>query len=275
LSRKGPAHKGIPIRLVKLGGSVITEKAAPDPVLRPEVLTRLAREVVEVGGETVLLHGAGSFGHPGAKRHGLKGGLGREGSVAGAAEVRLQVAKLQRAVCEAVHGAGGAPWPLPASSVSWMRDGKPRQIDWEIFDAALGRGFIPVSGGDVVLDEVIGVSILSADDIVEALSRHLHPSLVVFAVDTDGVFDRDPSDPEARLIKRLKANEKPAFAGTASAADDVTGGMASKVRAAQAIAFGGARVLIVNGLEPGRVAAAMRGESVEGTQVVPPGVVAR
>jgi isopentenyl phosphate kinase len=265
----------VPVRLVKLGGSVITEKAAAHAVLRKDVLERLAREVVEAGGETVVLHGAGSYGHPGAKRHGLKAGLTHEGAAAGAAEVRLQVDELQKAVCSALRAAGAAPWPLPASSVSWMRDGRPRQVDWEIFDAALGRGFVPVTGGDVVLDEVIGVSIMSADDIAEALSRHLHPSLVVFAVDTDGVFDRDPNDPEARLIQRLKANEKPAFTAAAGGADDVTGGMAAKVRAAQAIAFGGARVRIVNGLKPGRVLKALKGEPVEGTEVVPPGVVAR
>lgn len=263
------------MRIVKLGGSVITEKASPHAALRKDVLERLAREVVEAGGETVVLHGAGSFGHPGAKRHGLKGGLARDGAVAGAAEVRLQVDELQRAVCVAIRAAGAAPWPLPASSVAWMRDGRPRQVDWEIFDAALGRGFVPVSGGDVVLDEVLGVSIMSADEIAEALSRHLHPSLVAFAVDTDGVFDRDPSEPGAKLIQRLKANEKPAFVGAAKAADDVTGGMAAKVRAAQAIAFGGARVRIVNGLKPGRLQKALGGEPVEGTEVVPPGVVAR
>jgi len=167
MSRRGPAQEGVPVRIVKLGGSVITEKEAPRGALRGEVLGRLAREVVQAGGETVLLHGAGSFGHPGAKRHGLKGGLEREGAVSGASEVRMDVEALQRAVCEAVRDAGGAPWPLPASSVSWMRDGRPRQIDWEIFDAALGRGFVPVTGGDVVLDEVLGVSILSADEIAE------------------------------------------------------------------------------------------------------------
>lgn len=275
LSRKGPAQEGIPVRIVKLGGSVITDKSASTGVLRQEVLERLAREVVAAGGETVVLHGAGSFGHPGAKRYRLKEGLEHEGAIAGAAEVRLQVELLQRAVCEAVRAAGGAPWPLPASSVARMRDARPRQIDWEIFDAALGRGFVPVSGGDVVIDEIQGVSILSADDIAQALARHLHPSHVVFAVDQDGVFDRDPSDPGARLIQRLKANEKPGFTGAAGAGDDVTGGMAAKVAVAQAIAMGGSRVRIVNGLKPGRVFEALKGQPVEGTEIVPPGVVAR
>jgi isopentenyl phosphate kinase len=275
MSRKGPSQEGVPVRLIKLGGSVITEKSSQSAVLRKDVLERLAREVVGAGGENVVLHGAGSYGHPGAKRHGLKEGLGREGAVMGAADVRLQVDELQRAVCSALRAAGASPWSLPASSVAWMRDARPRQVDWEIFDAALARGFVPVSGGDVVLDEVLGVSIMSADDIAEALSRHLHPSLVVFAVDTDGVFDRDPSEPGATLIQRLKANEKPPMAGAKSAAADVTGGMAGKLRAAQAIALGGARVRIVNGLKPDRVLKALKGEPVEGTEVVPPGVVAR
>jgi isopentenyl phosphate kinase len=266
---------GAPIRIVKLGGSVITQKSAARATLREDVLARLAREVAASQGETVVLHGAGSFGHPGAKKYGLKGGLKAEGALHGAAEVRASVSKLNAAVCEALAAAGAAPWPFPPSSVAMMRDGNLRRVDWEVFDAALGRGFMPVSFGDVVLDELRGVSVLSADDIAQALARHLHPVTVVFAVDTEGVYDRDPKAPGAQLIQRLKAGEKRPISAGAGGADDVTGGMAAKVAAAQAIAFGGARVLIVNGLKAGRVKAALAGEEVVGTEIVPPGVVAR
>lgn len=275
MARKGPVAKGSPIKIVKLGGSLITDKSKSKGTLRPDVLTRLAGEVAAVQGETIVLHGAGSFGHPGAKRYGLKEGLKGAESIAGAAEVRSTVEELSREVRDALRAAGAAPWALPPSSVAFMRDGNLRRIDWEIFDAALGRGFVPVSHGDVVLDDTLGVSILSADDIAQALSRHLHPVLVVFAVDVDGVFDRDPKAPGAAVIQRLKASEKVALADGPAGGDDVTGAMGAKVRAGQAIAFGGARVLIVNGLVPGRVGDALSGRSVTGTEIVPPGVVAR
>ena len=275
MARKGPAGSGAAIKVVKLGGSVITDKASEVPVLREADLKRLAREVVSAGGETIVLHGAGSFGHPGARKYRLREGLGGPDAVRGAAEVRQSVGRLNTLVIEALREAGAHPWPLPPSAVATMREGAFKRMDWELFDAALGRGLTPVSHGDVVLDDTLGVSILSADDIAQALARHLHPALVVFAVNVDGLFDRDPAEEGAALIQTLKASDKVSFAQGASKGADVTGAMAAKLKAAQAIAFGGARVRIVNGLVPGRVADALAGKDVVGTLVTPPGVVAR
>ncbi len=275
MARKGPAASGAPIKIVKLGGSVITDKTADAPTLRGEDLARLAREVVSASGETIVLHGAGSFGHPGARKYRLREGLSGPESVRGAAEVRADVARLNTLVMDALKDAGAHPWPLPPSAVATMRAGEFKRMDWELFDAALGRGLTPVSHGDVVLDDTLGVSILSADDIAQALARHLHPALVVFAVNVDGLYDRDPAAQGAQLIHTLKASDKVTFVEGAAQGADVTGAMAAKLKAAQAIAFGGARVRIVNGWVPGRVADALAGKDVVGTLVVPPGVVAR
>jgi isopentenyl phosphate kinase len=275
MAKKGASASGVPIKVVKLGGSVITDKASDTPRLREADLQRLAREIVEGGGETIVLHGAGSFGHPGARKYRLREGLSGPEALKGAAEVRESVSRLDALVIGALREAGAHPWPLPPSSVAVMREGALKRIDWEAFDAALGRGLMPVSHGDVVLDDTLGVSILSADDIAQALARHLHPALVVFAVNVDGLFDRDPEDPSARLIQTLKASDKVTFNAGAPKGADVTGAMAAKLKAAQAIAFGGARVRIVNGLVPGRVADALSGKDVVGTLVTPPGVVAR
>ena len=101
MARKGPSAKGVPIKIVKLGGSVITDKTSDEPVLREGELKRLAHEVVSAGGETIVLHGAGSFGHPGAKKYNLREGLEAPGAVHGAAEVHALVAKLSAMVVAA------------------------------------------------------------------------------------------------------------------------------------------------------------------------------
>lgn len=275
MARKGPVASGSPIKIVKLGGSVITDKTSDVASLREADLKRLAKEIVSAGGETIVLHGAGSYGHPGARKYKLREGLTGPESVRGASEVRASVARLNTLVVEALREAGAHPWALPPSANAAMREGAFKRIDWEAFDAALGRGLTPVSHGDVVLDDTLGVSILSADEIAQALARHLHPALMVFAVNVDGLFDRDPSADGAALIQTLKASDKVSFEQGASKGADVTGAMAAKLKAAQAIAFGGARVRIVNGLVPGRVADALAGKDVVGTLVTPPGVVAR
>ncbi len=89
--------------LLKLGGSLITDKRRPDTV-RQEVLERLAREISlavravaetegavtgqareSSGGRLLIVgHGSGSFGHAAAARAGVHEGLGPVGAGAGA-----------------------------------------------------------------------------------------------------------------------------------------------------------------------------------------------
>ena len=107
------------VQLVKLGGSLITDKRTPE-TLRPDVLTRLAREVVEVAAripEAVLLgHGSGSFGHHAAACSGLNAGPCDEEQLLGAARTQEQAAVLHGHVIRALHEAGGRPFPLAPSS---------------------------------------------------------------------------------------------------------------------------------------------------------------
>jgi isopentenyl phosphate kinase len=69
------------IVLVKLGGSLITDKTRPETV-RAETLARLASEIAGAfpacRERLVVAHGSGSFGHVAAERHGLgRAGLER------------------------------------------------------------------------------------------------------------------------------------------------------------------------------------------------------
>src|SRR5208282_34902 len=67
----GSAPGSVGPTVVKLGGSVITRKQEAERV-RPKILRRLSEEVSSVADTPlVLLHGAGSFGHPGARKFGL------------------------------------------------------------------------------------------------------------------------------------------------------------------------------------------------------------
>lgn len=62
--------------ILKLGGSVITDKAADQGVVREDALLRIAKEVSEYRGKMIIVHGAGSFGHTYAKKNmGLAGFL--------------------------------------------------------------------------------------------------------------------------------------------------------------------------------------------------------
>src|SRR5438132_395502 len=70
--------------LVKLGGSVVTEKAHLRTP-RPAAIHRLARELASVRQPLLVVHGAGSYGHILASRHRLNEGGSRPARRAAAA----------------------------------------------------------------------------------------------------------------------------------------------------------------------------------------------
>ena len=145
-------------------------------------------------------------------------------------------------------------------------------------------GLTPVLHGDAVFDTQQGVSILSGDALMETLAAALRPTLAVFLTDVAGVYTCPPTEPNATLLAAIRVDRigtiiemetyEPDDDGTAdrrggglgpataTAAHDVTGGLAAKLKAAAAIAAGGTPVVIVEvGTE--HAAAALRGEFPE------------
>ena len=58
--------------ILKLGGSVITRKDSSTPTLDSSNLTRIAREISNSSyHKLIVVHGAGSFGHPYAKEYAI------------------------------------------------------------------------------------------------------------------------------------------------------------------------------------------------------------
>ena len=58
--------------ILKLGGSVITRKDSLTPALDSSNLTRIAREISNSSyNKLILVHGAGSFGHPYAREYAI------------------------------------------------------------------------------------------------------------------------------------------------------------------------------------------------------------
>lgn len=236
---------------MKLGGSVLTDKTQYRTP-RPDVIARLAHELAKVHGPLCVVHGAGSYGHVLAKRHGLAEG---KGDAAAAARVHADVRILQSQVCDALQSAGLHALALSTSDLGL--DGvPPRARD------AMALGFVPVVPGDVVLDAQQRWRILSGDVLMVELAKALHPRRAVFVTDVDGIFDRWP---DGKLLARIVPHDAP-FAGDARGAD-VTGGMAGKLRRARDVAAAGCEVLVVNGLVPGRVADAVAMRDVVGTVI--------
>lgn len=280
------------VTLLKLGGSLLTEKTEVDAV-RPAVLARLAAEIAAsaaadgappaAGGPAaaagprrvplVLAHGSGSFGHVAARRHGIAAGLQGAAQLPGVSLTQERAAALHWQVCAALAVAGLHPFSLAPSSSVVAAGGRPLTIAVEPLLLALARGLLPVLYGDVVMDREQGVAICSTERLFELLARELpahgtRVRRVLWLGETDGVYDAD-----GRTVDRLRAGDlarhgELSGAIGAAAGTDVTGGMLHRVETALALAARGIPSLIANGTVPGLLAAALRGEQVRGTEVV-------
>lgn len=254
--------------IVKLGGSVLTRKRRAAAV-RSKVLDRLARELAQGWDRgrrpIVVLHGAGSFGHPTAKAWGLAQAPPgpRPGRQRGAALTSAEVRRLHARVLRALLDAGLPAMSVPAAPAAVNREG--RLISWDLgpMRAVLAGGWVPVSFGDVVIDAAWGSSILSADTIAIHLVKSGIARRVIFVSDVDGVLEtQTPGPPVVRpkIDAGSIADLRPA-----PGVPDVTGGIRGKAEAMLAIAEAGGRAGLISGLSHGRLSRAVKGEDVYGS----------
>ena len=250
--------------LVKLGGSLITEKTDPRGAVRREVIARLASEIgsaaPRMAERLVLGHGSGSFGHVAAREHGIAEGLRSPAQLSGISRTQERAAALHREVLEALAAAGLAPYSIAPSSCMVFSGGRPAELADEPLRLALGAGLLPVVYGDVVMDRGQGVAICSTERMLETLASRLSVRRVLWLGETDGVYGED-----GRTLPRISSLEGLRFASPAGT--DVTGGMRHRVETALALAARGIRSAIFNGLTPGLLERALLGQSVPGTEI--------
>jgi isopentenyl phosphate kinase len=260
--------------LVKLGGSLITDKAREE-TSRPAVIERLAGEIARaaVGSPAPLVvgHGSGSFGHVAAARFRIAEGLTSPDQRPGISLTQERAAALHRQVVAALLAAGALPYSLSPSSMLVTAGAEAVAFLEEPLLLALGNGLLPVLYGDVVMDRDQGVAICSTERLLLLLARHLPKRGVtvrraLWFGETPGVWD-DTGKTIPHLTRDLFAEINRAIGG--SAGTDVTGGMRHRVEAALALADLGVTSLILDGRVPGLLERAVAGEEVPGTVISP------
>jgi isopentenyl phosphate kinase len=257
---------------LKLGGSLITDKSRPETV-RTDVLDRLAHEIADgmradPKMQLLLGHGSGSFGHQAATRYGTHQGAASREDWLGFAEVWRVANRLNRLVIDALYVAGLPAVSFPPSASGIAGAGDLTDLATEPIERALAAGILPVVAGDVAFDRQRGSTIVSTERVFGYLAPHLRPTRLLFAGVDAGVYADFPAN--TRLYTVLTDAELADATVTGSAATDVTGGMADKVRQAMALVrlLPGLEVRIFSGEVPGMVVRALAGEPV-GTLVRP------
>src|SRR6266702_3001291 len=209
--------------LVKLGGSVLTDKARLRTPRRAAI-RRLARELAEVRKPLLVVHGAGSYGHILARKHKLHEGGATEAKRSAAARVQADVKALDALVVDAMIDAGLAAVPIPPSAVLSLDDGRVSSIDLTPFRELSSMAFTPVTFGDVVRDVRRGFSICSGDLLMLELASAFRPERALFVADVDGLFTADPkTHKSARLLEAVKPSDLAHVKFRAASRTDVTG----------------------------------------------------
>lgn len=264
------------LTLVKLGGSLITDKRRPGRARRA-VIVRLAGEIAaaaaERPGRLIVGHGSGSFGHPAAARHAIHRGIEAGGGPTGLAETQARAAALHRLVVDGLLAAGAAPFSLAPSSFMSATAGRPVGLALEPLLRALDLSLLPVTYGDVVLDRRQGAAICSTETVFRALVKGLRRrgrtiARVLWLGETEGVYDRRGA--LVPLVTRANLRRVLTAAG-AAAGTDVTGGMRHRLETAAALARLGVESWILDGRAPGRLAQALAGAPVPATRLAVPG----
>ena len=261
------------ITLVKLGGSVVTQKKLSPPAVNRVANNRIAKELQAHEGPLIVVLGGGAHGHQAAHAFGFgDSSTPHEKLLAGIPSIRHNMTLLSLEV-EQTLNANGIPSVVipPFSSVS-MHNGMISSFPTNVIKRTLEAHCTVIVHGDVCLDDVLGASILSGDTISVYLANALDIQRVFIGTDVDGILEEDPHvNPNATLVSVIDSSNKDAvLAGTGtSSATDVTGGMAQKTQELFELANQTAQIAIFNLTVPGRLTALLKGKSTTCTRIRP------
>jgi isopentenyl phosphate kinase len=208
--------------MLKLGGSVITDKSAHCTANRDQLAT-IARSIARARTDgMVVVHGAGSCGHPEAKRYNLDVGA-VTGQTEGIFVTHRAVSRLNEEVVATLRGQGVAAIGVHPLHTAIADNGRLVAFECRHLETMLDLGMVPVIHGDVVMDLSKGACIVSGDQLVRYLAVGLSISRVGLATDVPGVLDGE------RVVSEITRDTMPALRIGNSMHTDVTGGMRGKI----------------------------------------------
>ena len=240
--------------LIKLGGSIITNKDKPlSP--RRKVIDKISRSLKKINEEIVVVHGGGSYGHYWSVKYDMHT-KPKKYDFRGVATVKNSMVELNKIILDIFLKNKLNPYCLPPTD--FMIGNRPSQNKIKEIKKIAKSGMIPITFGDALWYGNNKSYILSGDKIMSILARVLRPRLSIFVLNVDGLY----SDLKSKKLVSQFKNEKILMKKTSM---DVTGGMSRKVKEASSISKMRLKVFFVNGNKPERIVNAIKGKKFEGT----------
>ena len=155
--------------LIKLGGSLVTNKRKPKSFHAPAVreIARQLNAVRKSKPERRLIvgHGSGSFGHAEAAKHDTALGVRTREQWHGFAQVGAVAAELSLLILAEFLSLGIPTMRFQPSSMLRVCNRHILDMDVSLLLTALDRGLLPLVHGDVALDEANGGAIVSTESL--------------------------------------------------------------------------------------------------------------
>ena len=198
--------------VLKLGGSVLTEKKREKQLSEnfSEILRR-----IENNPNGVIIHGAGSFGHPPAEKHGIA-----SGSRQGILETHRAIKQLNTKIVDELRDSGVKAVPVHPLSMSLRNPDTEMMVD-HVFQM-LEEGFTPVLHGDGIVTEGKGFTVLSGDEILALIEKEAKTGNAGFCTSVKGVMDQ-----KGEVLDEI--NSMSDFHEKKVEGTDVSGGMKNKL----------------------------------------------
>ena len=240
--------------LIKLGGSIITNKEKPLSVRR-KTINKLAKSLKKINEPTIIVHGGGSYGHYWSVKYNMHT-KEKKYDLRGVAIVKNSMIELNKIILDSLLKNKLNPYCLPPTD--FMSGNKPISKKVKEIEKIAKSGLIPVTYGDALWYGQKKTYILSGDKVMTHLAKILRPRLCIFVLNEDGLY----SDLKSKKLiyelrdKRYLISENKM---------DVTGGMTRKVEEALKISKIGMNVFFVNGNKPERILKAVRNRKFKGT----------
>jgi isopentenyl phosphate kinase len=251
------------ITLLKLGGSVITDKSKPYTA-RSDEIDRLSKEIRSAMQQDshmrlVIGNGGGSFPHQPAEKGGLKNGIRDAWQLEHLVETHRAAAHLNHILVSQLVRDSVPAITIKPSSAAYSDNREVVDFNTLLFEELLKLGAVPVIHGDVLVDLKQGCSIASTERLFQYLAKVLNVKRIIIGTNVDGVLDDKGeviSEITPENFKRIKKHLK----GASSV--DVTGGMLHKVESMLELVKSGREISIINATVSGNVEKVLLGKKI-------------
>ncbi len=262
------------IILIKLGGSLITDKEKPFTA-KMEIIKDLARQIKEAldkdkNIQLIIGNGGGSFPHYPAVKYKMNKGIKTKDQLKGFCLVQDAASQLNRIIVGEFLKVGIQAVSMNPSSMIISRGGKIKDFFVKPIIKLLDLNLVPVIYGDIVIDEILGSKIYSTEQLLGEIALRLirlnfKIGKIIHNGVTIGVLDEN-SQNIPKIDKKMFTKIEKNF--TLVKGFDVTGGMLHKVKESLDLAQKGIKSLIINGTsKKNLLKKAILGEVVTGTVI--------